>query len=185
METQLHGAVGFGQAAAEAVHHAAPRGAVDVAQQVEQFIVGFADMQRHWQVALGSPTQLAAQGVELLLFKGAVPVEVEPYFAYGNERDAGIEQACMHQRKFLLIVLLDRCGVQPRHAAEMLWKLAVEFVEGGCRLAVDVGQQKRVDPRIERALQRFVAVVVESLVVEVAMGVDESHGCWMISVMRS
>ena len=82
MEAHLEGALRLLEAAAETVHHAAPGGMVQLAQQGEDLVVGLADMQADREVEVDGPEELGFQDFALLGLEGAVPVEVHAYLAY-------------------------------------------------------------------------------------------------------
>ena len=95
----------------------------------------------------------------------------------------------MHMLQFLLIVLFDGGGVEAGHGAEVVGAGGLECIETGCGGGVDIGQEHGGDASIDGTGDGLVAVVVESLVVQVAVGVDEGQHVslcdWMRSVIRS
>ena len=84
-----------------------------------------------------------------------------------------MEEAVVDVPEFGLKVLFDGGGMEAGHAEEVLRVIVVEGVEAGCGGTVDVGQEHGGDAGVEGAGDGLVAVLVEGLVVEVAVGVYE------------
>ena len=183
IEPHLHSPPGLLHSAAEAVHHPAPAGTVEVAQQGEHLVMSLADMQYHGEVQLLGPEQLLPQDLALRALEGAVPVEIHPYLAHGDEGREGCiasKETVVDKGKLgvpvedsILWLLLHRRGVQSRHRAEIMRILSREGLEPRGGRAVDIGQQHRVHPRLHSTHHCCLAVAVEGLVIEVAVGVYE------------
>ena len=184
VEAHFDGTPGFLHAAAEAVHYAAVAGTTQVAQQGEDLVVSLTDMEAYGQVELFGPEQLGFQHFALLSLVGAVPIKVHADFAYGDKgsrvrlTEGCAEEAVVDVLQFGFEIVFDGGGVQAGHGINRERRMrrgerVDEGIESGGGGAVDVGQQKGGDTRVDGALQGLVAVGVESLVVDVAVGVYE------------
>ncbi len=75
--------------AGEAMEYSCESAAAILADESKEFVMGFAAMYHERQVVADCPLYLLFENSELEFAIGVVPVEIESYFAYGNEVRCG------------------------------------------------------------------------------------------------
>ena len=174
METQSKIDSGFFFCAREAVHDAAQATILLVFKDLHHLVEGIAAVDGERQMELLGPIQLGLKGIELLLLKSRVPIEIQADLPYADIN--AFFQYLLHQIQHLLIVFLDLFGLEAHHHSGAVGELLVQFQHRCNGRSIHIGQEHHLYTSTQSTLHSLVSIKAELVVVDVSMGIYEIHG---------
>ncbi len=146
-------------------------GSLHVEQRVGDLVVRIAVVNDHRQGAIGSESQLACQRLALNVRWRQVAEEVEPDLSHRRAARIGRQRLELGPS-----ARIDGHGVVRMHADRRLDQRRMPLGQREClrrRRQIPPGDQDALDARLHRTFDDGLAVGVESLVLEVAVRVDQ------------